>query len=204
MTEPDPKTTLREFKEYVDQSCELSGEIAARVGVAQKTIWDWLSDKSQPKAKSLAKLRRFLDNEAKRPAQGDGIRPVETVPYKIIRPLQQVRYARLCRFYPKSVRQLAPPAGEPSPRDEFKKRLLLFFAVCWLKGWKCRHKSFNRIGYVASIHGATHHARAKDAICFRLLAPFCEKSIRIREYGLCELIHVPIVRRKRLKHLRII
>jgi hypothetical protein len=42
---------------------------------------------------SLAKLRRFLDNEAKRPAQGDGIRPIETVPYKIIRPIQQVRYA---------------------------------------------------------------------------------------------------------------
>jgi transcriptional regulator with XRE-family HTH domain len=98
MTEPGLKTTLREFKEYFDLSCELSREIAARVGVAQKTIWDWLSDKSRPKAKSLAKLRRFLDNEAKQPAQGDGIRPVEPVPYKIIRPLQQVRYARLCPF----------------------------------------------------------------------------------------------------------
>jgi transcriptional regulator with XRE-family HTH domain len=98
MTEPDQKTTLREFKEYLARSYESPGEIAARVGVAQRTIWVWLSDKSQPKTKSLAKLRRFLDNEAKRPAQGDGIRPVEPVPYKIIRPLQQVRYARLCPF----------------------------------------------------------------------------------------------------------
>jgi transcriptional regulator with XRE-family HTH domain len=98
MSEPVPKTTLREFKEYVDLSYESPGEIAARVGVAQRTIWVWLSDKSQPKAKSLAKLRRFLDNEAKRPAQGDGIRPVETVPYKITKPIQQVRYARLCPF----------------------------------------------------------------------------------------------------------
>ncbi len=31
-------------------------------------------------------------------AQGDGIRPVETVPYKITRPLRQVRYARICPF----------------------------------------------------------------------------------------------------------
>jgi len=98
MSEIDAKTTLREFKEYVDLSCELSREIAARVGVALKTIWVWLSYKSQPSAKSLAKLRRFLDAEAKRPPQGDGIRPIETVPYKIIRPLQQVRYAGLCPF----------------------------------------------------------------------------------------------------------
>ena len=96
--DPDLKTTLREFKEYVALSYESPGEIAARVGVAQKTIWDWLSGRSQPKAPSLPKLRRFLDNEAKRPAQGDGIRPVEPVPYKIIRPIQQVRYARICAF----------------------------------------------------------------------------------------------------------
>src|SRR5258708_26221118 len=98
MSEPDPKTTLREFKEFVTLRYESPGEIAAGVGVAQRTIWVWLSDKSQPKAKSLAKLRRFLDSEAKRPAQGDGIRPVETVPYKITKPLQQVRYARICPF----------------------------------------------------------------------------------------------------------
>ena len=98
MSDPDLKTTLREFREYFDLSCESSREIAARIGVVKWTIWDWLSGKSQPKAKSLAMLRRFLDNEAKRLAQGDGIRPVELVPYKIIRPIQQVRYARLCPF----------------------------------------------------------------------------------------------------------
>jgi hypothetical protein len=98
MRGPDPKTTLREFQEYLDLSYESPREFAARIGVAKWTIWDWLVGKSQPKAKSLMKLRRFLDEEAKRPAQGDGIRPIETVPYKIIRPLQQVRYARLCPF----------------------------------------------------------------------------------------------------------
>ncbi|MGA8476629.1 MAG: hypothetical protein WB696_01585 [Chthoniobacterales bacterium] len=54
--------------------------------------------KQHPKPKSLAKLQRFLDAEAKRPLQGDGIRPIEGVPYKIIKPIQQVRYARLCPF----------------------------------------------------------------------------------------------------------
>ena len=98
MSEPDLKITLREFKEYVALSYESPREIAARIGVAQKTIWDWLSGRSQPKAKSLAKLRRFLDQEAKRPVQGDETRSIEIVPYKIIRPLQRVRYARLCPF----------------------------------------------------------------------------------------------------------
>ncbi len=98
MSEPDPKTTLREFKEYLDLSYESPREFAARIGVAKETIWYWLSGRRQPKAKSLMKLRRFLDAEAKRPLQGDGIRPIETVSYKIKKPLQQVRYARLCPF----------------------------------------------------------------------------------------------------------
>jgi hypothetical protein len=98
MSKPDQKTTLREFHEYVALSYESPIKIAARIGVKQATTGDWLSGRYQPNAKSLAKLRRFLDEEAKRPAQGDGIRPVETVPYKIIRPVQQVRYARLCPF----------------------------------------------------------------------------------------------------------
>ena len=98
MTDPDLKTTLREFQEYLDLNYESPREFAARIGVAKETIWYWLSGRRQPKAKSLAKLRRFLDNQAKRPAQGDGIRPIELAPYKIIRPLQQVRYARLCPF----------------------------------------------------------------------------------------------------------
>jgi len=77
--DPDLKTTLREFREYVTLSYELPSEIAARIGLTQPRIWDWLAGKSQPKAKSLMKLRRFLDAEAKKPLQGDGIRPVEPV-----------------------------------------------------------------------------------------------------------------------------
>ena len=79
MTEPDLKTTLREFREYIALSYESPREIAARIGVKQATIGDWLSGRHPPKAKSLAKLRRFLDQEARQPAQGDGIRPVEPV-----------------------------------------------------------------------------------------------------------------------------
>jgi transcriptional regulator with XRE-family HTH domain len=98
MTDPDLKTTLREFQEYLDLSYESPREFAPRIGVAKETIWYWLSGRRQPKAKSLGKLRRFLDKEANRQPQGDGIRPVEPVPYKIIRPIQQVRYARICPF----------------------------------------------------------------------------------------------------------
>jgi len=98
MLDPDLKTTLREFKEYVDLSYEPTSTIAARIGIKQATIGDWLSGRHPPKATSLAKLRRFLDAEAKRPLQGDGIRPIETVPYKITKPIQRVRYARPCPF----------------------------------------------------------------------------------------------------------
>ena len=129
MSEPDLKTTLREFKEYVDLSYESPREFAARIGVAKATIWYWLSGRRQPKPKSLAKLRRFLDAEAKRPLQGDGIRPVEPVPYKITRPLQQVRYARLCPFCRKArgkIRKInaasfqgaCPKCGATGPKRE--------------------------------------------------------------------------------------
>jgi hypothetical protein len=39
MTEPDLKTTLREFKEYVTLSHDSPGKIAADIGVTQPTIW---------------------------------------------------------------------------------------------------------------------------------------------------------------------
>ena len=64
MSEPDSKITLREFKQYLDLSYESPREFAARIGVSKGTIWDWLAGRNQPKPKSLAKLRRFLDNEA--------------------------------------------------------------------------------------------------------------------------------------------
>jgi hypothetical protein len=98
MSEPDPKTTLREFREYVASSHESHSKIAARIGVSQWAIWNWLTGKQPPAAKSLVRLRAFLDGEAKRALQGDGIRPVEPVPYKVIKPVQQVQYARLCPF----------------------------------------------------------------------------------------------------------
>jgi transcriptional regulator with XRE-family HTH domain len=129
VSEPDPETTLREFHEYFAQSYELPCAIAEHIGVAQATIWDWFTGRCQPKAQSLAKLRRFLDNEAKRPAHGDGIRPIETVPYKIIRPIQQVRYARLCPFCRKergkirklnatSFQGVCPKRGATGPKRE--------------------------------------------------------------------------------------
>src|SRR5260221_12698161 len=129
MLDPDPKTTLREFQEFLDLSYQSPREFAARIGVAKETICYWLSGRRQPKAPSLAKLRRFLDNEAKQPAQGDGIRPVEPVPYKITKPIQQVRYARLCPFCRKArgkIRKLdadsfqgtCPKCGATGPKRE--------------------------------------------------------------------------------------
>jgi len=76
MSEPDPKTTLREFREYVASSHESHSKIAGRIGVSQWAIWNWLTGKQPPAAKSLVRLRAFLDAEAKRALQGDGIRPL--------------------------------------------------------------------------------------------------------------------------------
>ena len=36
MTDPDLKTTLHEFQEYLDLSYESPGEFAARIGVAKE------------------------------------------------------------------------------------------------------------------------------------------------------------------------
>jgi transcriptional regulator with XRE-family HTH domain len=129
MTNQDQKTTLREFKEYLDLSYDSPREIAARIGVKQATIGDWLSGRHPPKATSLAKLRRFLDSEAKRPVQGDGIRPIEPAPFKITRPIHQVRYARICPFCRKArgkIRKLGatsfqgacPKCGATGPKRE--------------------------------------------------------------------------------------
>src|ERR1700741_2864483 len=45
-------------------------KLATRTGISHLTPADVLSDSRQPKAQSLAKLRSFLDAEAKRPPQG--------------------------------------------------------------------------------------------------------------------------------------
>jgi hypothetical protein len=49
-------------------------------------------------AESVARLRAFFDAEAKRLGQGDGIRPIERVPFKTVKSAQKVRHARLCPF----------------------------------------------------------------------------------------------------------
>jgi transcriptional regulator with XRE-family HTH domain len=98
MRDPDPKTTLREIREHFASSHESQRKIAARIGVSQTTIWAWLAGKQHPAAESVARLRAFFDAETKRLAQGDGIRPIERVPFKIVKPVQRVRLPRLCPF----------------------------------------------------------------------------------------------------------
>jgi len=61
--DPDLKTTLREFKEYVALSCESPREIAARVGVVQKTIWDWLAGRKTPTLEQGLAIQEFLKKQ---------------------------------------------------------------------------------------------------------------------------------------------
>jgi len=68
------------------------------VGVTQSTASGWLAGKRLPMPTTLAKLRTFLNAEAKRNVAGDGIKPIEPVRLRIARPVQQLRYARLCPF----------------------------------------------------------------------------------------------------------
>jgi len=58
-------------------------------------------------AKTMVKLRAFLDAEAKRDAGGNGIKPIERVPIKIVMPRRELLYARLCPFcrLPKETRK---------------------------------------------------------------------------------------------------
>jgi transcriptional regulator with XRE-family HTH domain len=128
MSEPDPKTTLRELREYFARGYEPQCKLAAHMGVTPSTVSCWLAGKWQPKP-TLAKLRVFLNAEAKRPTQGDGIRPIERVLFKIVKPIQQVRYARLCPFCRKArgkIRKLdvasfqgaCPKCGASGPKRE--------------------------------------------------------------------------------------
>ena len=109
MSDPDPKQTLREFREYFASNYESQSKIAARVGVTQATVSDWY-----PMGKSLTKLWAFLDDEAKR-SISSGIRPIERVPIKIVLPPRQLHNARLCPFCRKT-RGKIRPAG----RKEFQ------------------------------------------------------------------------------------
>jgi transcriptional regulator with XRE-family HTH domain len=104
MSDPDPKTTLREFSEYFAGSYAANHKIARQIGVRVKTLADWLSGYREPTGKSLSKLRAFLDAEARR-ATGDGIRPIERVPYKIIQAGQAGALRSALRILPKSAGQ---------------------------------------------------------------------------------------------------
>jgi hypothetical protein len=44
MSEPDPVTTLREFREYFASSYEALGKLAARIGVSHLTLADVLAN----------------------------------------------------------------------------------------------------------------------------------------------------------------
>jgi hypothetical protein len=78
--------------------------------------------------KSLEKLGAFLDAEAKR-ITGNGIRPTERVPLKIVWPRRQLHYARLCPFCRKargkilklgatSFQGVCPKCGATGPRRD--------------------------------------------------------------------------------------
>ena len=65
MTGTEPKTTLREFREYFASSYEALGKLAARIGVTHPTLADvlansralarlWLKIKSRPQQEFVA------------------------------------------------------------------------------------------------------------------------------------------------------
>jgi hypothetical protein len=95
---PDPQATLREFREYFASSYEALGKLAARVGVTHLTLADLLANGRRPLARTIAKLRAFLDAEGKRNAGGEGIKPTEPVPMKVLKPTRYSLYMRLCPF----------------------------------------------------------------------------------------------------------
>jgi putative component of toxin-antitoxin plasmid stabilization module len=68
MTNTVPKTTLREFRDYLAVTYEANHKITARIGVTVKTFANWLTGDHQPVGKSLEKLRVSLDAEARRSA----------------------------------------------------------------------------------------------------------------------------------------
>jgi hypothetical protein len=49
-------------------------------------------------AKTMVKFRAFLDAEAEQNTGGNGIKPTEPVPMKILKPTRYWLYARLCSF----------------------------------------------------------------------------------------------------------
>jgi hypothetical protein len=82
----------------LDGSTQFLRWLAARIGISHLTLADVLSDSRQPMAKTMMKLRAFLDAEAKRNAGSNGIKPTEPEPMKILKPTRYSLYTRLCPF----------------------------------------------------------------------------------------------------------
>jgi transcriptional regulator with XRE-family HTH domain len=66
MIESNPQQTLREFREYFIDSYEAQYKLAARIGIDFNTLAQVLADRVKPKARTIARLRVFLDAEARR------------------------------------------------------------------------------------------------------------------------------------------
>jgi transcriptional regulator with XRE-family HTH domain len=116
MTDPDPTQTLREFREYFTNSYEAQHRLAARIGISHRTLIEVLADSVKPKARTIARLRAFLDAEARRNVGGNGIKPAEPVPMKIDKRTRCSLYMRLCPFCRKA-RGKIQAAGRNSARS---------------------------------------------------------------------------------------
>jgi hypothetical protein len=127
MTEQE--RTLREFREYFAGAYEARGKLAARIGINHLTLSDVLAGSRKPMAKTLAKLRAFLDGEARRNTSSNGIRPTEPVPMKIVKPTRYSLYMRLCPFCRKArgkiqsisrkqFQGICPKCGASGPKRE--------------------------------------------------------------------------------------
>jgi transcriptional regulator with XRE-family HTH domain len=88
---------MREFPEYFASSHESLSKLPKRARITNVTLRDLLSGNRQPAAKTLAKLRRFLDVEGKRNRAGTGSVGLIPLPIKPLRYLLYTRLSPLCR-----------------------------------------------------------------------------------------------------------
>jgi hypothetical protein len=93
---------MREFCDYFASGWESQRKLAGRIGVMQTTP-SKLVDRQIPSVDQIiGKASEISDSEAKL-ATGNGVRPVEQhVPYTIIEPVLQVRYAPALPIPPKA------------------------------------------------------------------------------------------------------
>jgi transcriptional regulator with XRE-family HTH domain len=75
----------REFQDYFATSYEAVGKLAKRIGITNVTLRELLTGYWEPSAQTIAKMRLFLNVEAKRIRSGNGIRSTEPVPVKVVR-----------------------------------------------------------------------------------------------------------------------